>query len=272
MLYIYLFFGGYMFKTGIKAIKEISDYWFYHSNGYNQSVVKKSMKSIEFIASQIHSGFNYNLNYRPGDFVWIEHGHNPKPELSFEHLGIIYMKQNHMYYVLPITTPKQHNHLHMDAYHKIDNPNGNKQFVLIKQQDFPFLNHDSVVKTSELKALSEKRLKNVIGHINLQDAKIKDIIDITHKFYFPTYDYKENVLQKENSLLKMQLFLSNLKNNYLVNSLDELESVLAIPIDYRYELLIIETIDNKSNTCKIKLQLEDAFHQQISREILYTLK
>lgn len=69
----------------------------------------------------------------------------------------------------------------------------------------------------------------------------------------------------------MQSFLSNLKNNYLVNSLDELESVLAIPNDYRYELLTIETIDNKSNTCRIKLQLEDAFHQQISKEILYTL-
>ena len=73
-------------------------------------------------------------------------------------------------------------------------------------------------------------------------------------------------------MLKMQLFLSNLENNYLVNSLDELERVLAIPNGYRYELLAVETIDNKSNSYKIILQLEDAFHQQISKEIQYKIK
>ena len=42
------------------------------------------------------------------------------------------MKQNHTYYVLPITTPKSHNRQHLNAYHEVENPNGTKKFVLIK--------------------------------------------------------------------------------------------------------------------------------------------
>ena len=121
-----------MFKTGIKAIKNLTDYWYHLSNGSNNQVVNKSMKSLEFITASYHRGISYDSSYKVGDFVWIEFGHNPKPELSFEHIGIIFMKQNHTYYVLPITTPKSHNRQHLNAYHEVENPNGTKKFVLIK--------------------------------------------------------------------------------------------------------------------------------------------
>ena len=80
------------------------------------------MNSIDFLINQRFIGFDYKCSYRVGDFVWIEYGDNPEPELSFEHLGIIIMKKNHAYYTLPFTTSKKPNKLHMNAYHKKDNP------------------------------------------------------------------------------------------------------------------------------------------------------
>lgn len=108
------------------------------------------MNSIDFLINQRFIGFDYKCSYRVGDFVWIEYGDNTEPELSFEHLGIIIMKKNHAYYTLPFTTSKKHNKLHMNAYHKKDNP---------KKEDFPFLLHDSVIKVSELRLVSEKKIK-----------------------------------------------------------------------------------------------------------------
>ena len=52
------------------------------------------MNSIDFLINQRFIGFDYKCSYRVGDFVWIEYGDNPEPELSFEHLGIIIMKKN----------------------------------------------------------------------------------------------------------------------------------------------------------------------------------
>lgn len=63
-----------MFKTGIKAIKNLTDYWYHLSNGPNNQVVNKSMKSLEFITASYHRGISYDSSYKVGDFVWIEFG------------------------------------------------------------------------------------------------------------------------------------------------------------------------------------------------------
>lgn len=181
----------------MKIIKDFSNYCLKNTTDDKLGILNKSLNSIDFLINQRFRGFDYKCSYRVGDFVWIEYGDNPEPELSFEHLGIIIMKKNHAYYTLPITTPKKHNKLHMNAYHKKDNPKGNNNFILIKKDYFPFLLHDSVIKVSELRLVSEKRLRNSIGHISFENEKMQEIIKIAHRFYFSTYDYKLNQLEKK---------------------------------------------------------------------------
>lgn len=53
-----------MFKTGIKAIKILTDYWYHLSNGPNNQVVNKSMKSLEFITASYHRGISYDSSYK----------------------------------------------------------------------------------------------------------------------------------------------------------------------------------------------------------------
>ena len=44
-----------MFKTGIKAIKNLTDYWYHLSNGSNNQVVNKSMKSFRIYYRKLSS-------------------------------------------------------------------------------------------------------------------------------------------------------------------------------------------------------------------------
>lgn len=41
------------------------------------------------------------------------------------------MKQNHTYYVLPITTPKSHNRQHLNAYHEVENTDDLKDLIFL---------------------------------------------------------------------------------------------------------------------------------------------
>lgn len=260
-----------MFKTGIKAIKNLTDYWYHLSNEPNNQVVNKSMKSLEFITASYHRGISYDSSYKVGDFVWIEFGHNPKPELSFEHIGIIFMKQNHTYYVLPITTPKSHNRQHLNAYHEVENPNGTKKFVLIKRVDFPFLKHDSLVKTSELRVVSEARLGNVLGHKELEDPKIIDIWRIAHSFYFPSYDYKMNNLIKENSFLKMMIVASKINKTYTINEFTDLNDLIDIDTTkYTLEIGIPKLMS--STQYMVEIKMSDTFNQKITKSVECRLK
>lgn len=117
-----------MAKIKIETINKLTEYWLKLSE--QQAI--KAMKAIEFLTFQ-RVRKNYVQTYKAGDFVWIEYGDNIPPEISFSHLGIIYKAQGHGYYVLPITTPKDNNRLHINAFHAVDNPTGNRFFVKIKK-------------------------------------------------------------------------------------------------------------------------------------------
>ena len=73
--------------------------------------------------------------------------------------------------------------------------------------------HDSVIKVSELRLVSEKRLRNTIGHISFENEKMQEILKIAHRFYFSTYDYKLNQLEKIKEQYKLETF-DQLKNNF----------------------------------------------------------
>ena len=52
---------------------------------------------------------------------------------------------------------------------------------------------------------------------------MQEIIKIAHRSYFLTYDYKLNQLEKENSLLKLNLELEKIKEQYKLETFEQLK-------------------------------------------------
>ena len=185
-------------------------------------------------------------------------------------MGLIVRAKGKYLYTLPITTLSINNPAHTSAYHPVLNPNGFREFALMPASEFPFLTHDSVIKLNDIKTVSTKRFKRKISHINPNNDFFKKITTMAFSQTYPNLFGEYINLHKENSLLKMQLFLSNLENNYLVKSLDELKSVLFIPDDYKHEFSAEENINEEMHLYKVTLMLDDKFHQKVSKEITYT--
>ena len=236
----------------------------------NRIKPERAAEAYEDYIKELNENYNYSSTYKKWDVCWIQWGNNLEPEMSYKHMGIIYKVDNKHVYAFPITTLNSNNIQITNAYHPILNPNGNKMYIQINAYDYSFLQHDSVIKMTELKMLSKKRILSKCGSI-ISDVSLKNTITIYVLDYFNHEKYNEIIrIRMENSFLRMQLFLSNLKNNYSVNSLDELEDILAIPDNYNFEILTTETVDNELSYHKVKIQLEDEFHQQASKEILCT--
>jgi len=216
------------------------------------------------------NNFPFSSNFQTGDIVSIDYGKNIIPEMSFIHMGLIVRAKGKYLYTLPITTLSINNPAHTSAYHPVLNPNGFREFALMPASEFPFLAHDSVIKLNDIKTVSTKRFKRKISHINPNNDFFKKITTMAFSQTYPNLFGEYINLHKENSLLKMQLFLSNLENNYLVKSLDELKSVLFIPDDYKHEFSAEENINEEMHLYKVTLMLDDKFHQKVSKEITYT--
>ena len=81
-----------MLRIGIKAIREITDYWMHNLHTHRTDIIR-SMNAANFFGEQKHLGFDHSKKYSAGDFCWIEYGNNIEPELSFKHIGLIFMKK-----------------------------------------------------------------------------------------------------------------------------------------------------------------------------------
>lgn len=151
-----------------------------------------------------------------GNIYKIEFGLAYEPEMGFEHRAVILGKSNNLYYVVPITTYNANNPLYSNAYHLIDNPNGNKRYYLIKQSEYPqFLDHDSVIKCNDIKTVSYKRfLGQKMGSI--KGKTLESLLTLVYQNIFPTIDYqtkqqlqslknKVQELEKENKLLNQMV-------------------------------------------------------------------
>lgn len=154
------------------------------------------------------TGFSYKTKIRKGDVCRIDLGFNVEPEMSYQHMCIIFGKHNHLYQVCPITTLNPSNKFHRNAFHPIHNKLGNKNFYLLKQIDFPmFLAHDSVLKCEDIRSISEKRILSNITNIS-SHTLYKSIIDCIHYINFPEFNYEIDFLKEEN--MKMKQTLKNL--------------------------------------------------------------
>lgn len=148
---------------------------------------------------------------RKGDIYQFEFGKNYSPEMSYEHRGLVIGKKGKLLYVLPIYSFDAAKMT--DVYHPIDYPESKSDLYLLKQSEFPFIRHDSVLKLNDLRSVSVNRILYAQpDRMDISTATYKKVEELTFQKYFPDYylQYKNGIeeiarLKEELHLLKKQL-------------------------------------------------------------------
>lgn len=248
----------------LKIIHNLIDYLIHI---HNNNLKVKILSALNHYTANKHTGFDYSVSYRVGDVCWIEFGDNLTPEMALNHMGIIFRKENNQtYFVLPITTPKNSNSLHRNAYHPIINPSGNKRFRRLLQSECTFLAHDSLVKCMEPKLISVKRIISKVGIIQTNSELYKDIVNCTFSYLFAEQSYNFQNVQKENSLLKMTIEAFKILDVYEISTITDLSDLIDVDTT-TYSLLIGTPVLKDSAQYKIDIKLIDKYKQEINKTI-----
>ncbi len=158
------------------------------------------------------SGNTTQKTIRKGDIFQFEFGKSYVPEMAYEHRGLVIGIAQNLLYVLPIYSYKPTSAKEMPA-HIIDNPNERGSLYLLKKREFPFLQHDSVIKLNDLRTVSKARIKySHHASIAPETETFQFIEKVVFRNYFPTISYAYDQLKKdyervlkENQELKRQI-------------------------------------------------------------------
>lgn len=149
---------------------------------------------------------------KKGEIYQFEFGKNYIPEMSYEHRGLVIGVKQKLLYVLPIFSYDSHKH--PDIYHPIDYPDSKSNLFLLKNNEFPFISHDSVLKLNDMRTVSVNRiLYQQRGRISPDSATYKQIEILTLQKYFPGFlhDYNQN-LQTIETLTDQLKIITTAKN------------------------------------------------------------
>ena len=153
-------------------------------------------------------------------------GKNYKPEMSYEHRGLVIGIKQKLLYVLPIFSydPAKH----PDVYHPTDNPASKSDMFLLKSSEFSFINHDSVLKLNDIRTVSINRiLYQQNGMIPLVSDTYKQIEQLVLQKYFPSFYYDYNQLQQKTFSQEEQLKENDTALNELTSENEELKKQIA---------------------------------------------
>ncbi len=131
---------------------------------------------------------------KKGEIYQFEFGKNYVPEMSYEHRGLVIGVKKKMLYVLPIFSYNPHKH--PDVYHPADHPDSKSDMFLLKNSEFSFISHDSVLKLNDIRTVSINRiLYQQNGRIDPDSDTYRQIEFLTLQKYFPGFyhDYKQNL-------------------------------------------------------------------------------
>ena len=136
---------------------------------------------------------------KKGEIYQFEFGKNFTPEMSYEHRGLVIGVNKKLLYVLPIFSYEPLKH--PDVYHPIDNNTSKSDLYLLKSVDYPFIQHDSVMKLNDIRTVSVNRIlyHQKDGRIDINSAEYKNIEELVLNKYFPSflYEYKTFVADKK---------------------------------------------------------------------------
>ena len=153
---------------------------------------------------------------KKGEVYQFEFGKNYAPEMSYEHRGLVIGVKNKLLYVLPIYSydPKKHT----NVYHPVDFPNSKGDLYLLKNSEFSWINHDSILKLNDIRTVSINRIQyKHSGNIEPTTDTYKSIETLVLKKYFAEFHHEFEADKKTNEILKED-------NTELTEEVDELKS------------------------------------------------
>lgn len=216
----------------IKYINQLSYFYLNNNKIKNKNnIIIRELKNLSYVLNNhLYKYFTdssplYNHKFKPGDVCYFFFGVNIIPEMSLDHMGIIISKNKDYLYVLPLCS-KQEKYIH--AYHPIEN-NGtdrtkkcDKSLYLMKQSEFSFLDHDSVLNIADIRCISRKRAFKYVTTLDINSHFFQRIINIAYSNAFPTlsYQYNSKITTMNNKFLDL-LDKELIQNHVSVNKNDD---------------------------------------------------
>lgn len=136
-------------------------------------------------------------------------------------------------YVLPIFSYNPAKH--PDVYHPVNFPDSKSDMFLLKNSDFSFISHDSVLKLNDIRTVSVNRiLYQQSGVISPSTDTYKKIEELVLQKYFPGFIYEyaqmeQKLSDPEAALSKKEESLKSIssENEELKRQIEELKEKLA---------------------------------------------
>ena len=210
-------------------------------NKTNDTVISGSFSTDEldrFSKSDYRWADNRSKQYRhkpvkKGEIYQFEFGKNFQPEMSYEHRGLVIGVKQKLLYVLPIFSYNPSKHT--DVYHPVDFPNSTSDMFLLKNSDFSFISHDSVLKLNDIRTVSVNRiLYQQSGVIPLSSDTYKKIEELVMQKYFPSFMHEFKKMEQdkcavETSLKEKESELATLssENESLKKQIEELSKKIS---------------------------------------------
>lgn len=163
---------------------------------------------------------------KKGEIYQFEFGKNYKPEMSYEHRGLVIGVKQKLLYVLPVFSYDSTKHL--NVYHPTDNPASKSDMFLLKAIEFPFINHDSVLKLNDIRTVSVNRiLYQHNGMIAPASDTYKQIEQLVLQKYFPGFYHDYSQLQQKAASLGKQQKENDAALAKLISENEELRKQMA---------------------------------------------
>lgn len=162
-------------------------------NAYSPDELDRFSKSDYRWADNRTRPFRHKI-VKKGEIYQFEFGKNYIPEMSYEHRGLVIGVKQRLLYVLPIFSYDPLNH--PNVYHPIDHPDSKSDMFLLKNSEFSFITHDSVLKLNDIRTASVNRiLYQQNGRIPPSSDTYKQIENLVLQKYFPGFyhDYEQNL-------------------------------------------------------------------------------
>ena len=211
----------------------------------NNLIIKNSIGSDEIIRLSnsemrwtTNKGKSFSkITVSKGDIYQFEFGKNYAPEMSYEHRGLVIGIKHKLLYVLPIFSYNPFTH--KDVYHPVDFPNSKSDLFLLKQSEFNFLNHDSVLKLNDLRTVSINRiLYKYKSNISITSDTYKNIEKLVFCKYFPSYHYQYDSMTDEIRTLNEEITRLNEEIVKLKSKNTELEQKIQGKEDNKNPVII----------------------------------
>ena len=186
----------------IKFVSKAIEKFIHSINNANNDEVEKIGNSITNWGFKRGSAYFVNeSDLKKGQIIFTDFGLNYKPEMAYRHPSVIMKVKNHMCTVHPCTS---NNSKVSKAYHPIYNPRGSRSYYLLKAGEGG-LSKDTAVILGQILTISVGRIIQIYDINGLDSTVFANVCKESFKMNYEYQHHQMERLEKENSILKMQI-------------------------------------------------------------------